>query len=137
MDFAHAATLATSRLCTKVDPEWAATIGVPSSPALPHTVAVGIAMDQGSAGIASFVLDHPWSIGLSSPVATIKVPRANMINQAGKNVAATPATVAQSFLELAQNGVLEDDHGFDLTNPQSAFAWPVSVDRSGHNRHAQ
>jgi len=52
-----------------------------------------------------------------------------MINQAGKNVAATPATFAQSFLELAPNGVLEDDHGFDLTNPQSAFAWPVSVDR--------
>jgi hypothetical protein len=60
-----------------------------------------------------------------------------MINQAGKNVAATPATVAQSFLELGPNGVLEDDNGFDLTNPQSAFAWPVSVDRSGYSRHAQ
>ena len=127
MDFAHGASLATSRLCTKVDPQWAATIGVTSCPVMPHTV--GIAMDQGSAGIASFVLDNPWSIGLSSPVATIKVPRANMINQAGKNVAATPATVAQSFLELAQSGILEDDNGFDLTNPQSAFAWPVSVDR--------
>ena len=83
------------------------------------------------------MLDHPWSIGLSSPVATIKVPRANMINQAGKNVAANPATVAQSFLELTQSGILEDDNGFDLTNPQSAFAWPMSVDGSGHGRQAQ
>jgi len=99
MGYAHAASLAASRLCTKVDAEWAATIGVTSSPALPHTV--GIAMDQGNAGIASFVLDHPWSIGLSIPVAAVRVPRANMINQAGKNVAATPATVGQAFLELA------------------------------------
>ena len=52
-----------------------------------------------------------------------------MISEAGKNVTVTPATVAQTFLQLVQPGILENGNGFDLTNPQSAFAWPVSVDR--------
>lgn len=123
LNFGNDGSLSSSRLCTKVDPGWAA--GITNNPIFPQNV--GITVAQSSAGLASYVLDHPWSIGLSSPYTVIQCPRANLINQANKVVAPTPATAAQAFLELAANGILPGGNGFDLSNAQSAFAWPTSV----------
>ena len=128
LDFANDASVAASRLCSKVDPVWAAEIGVSSLPRFPSaTNLVNISLAAGSAGIASYTLDNPGSIGMSSPVATMKLPRAQMINRAGKTVSPTPATVSQAFLELAADGILPGGLGFDLSDAQSAYAWPANV----------
>jgi len=125
LNFSNDASLGASRLCTKVDPGWASTYGISSWPPIPGVVQITLA--QGSAGIGSYVLDHPWSIGFSSPVAALEVPKARLINQAQKIVAPGPETASQAFLELAPNGILPGGNGFDLSNPQSAFAWPTNI----------
>lgn len=128
LDFANDANLAASRLCTKVDPGWAAEVGLSSWPRLPRaTNLVNISFAVGSPGIGSYILDNPGSIGFSSPVTALKLQRAQMINRAGKTVSPTPATVSQAFLELAANGILPGGNGFDLSDAQSAYAWPANV----------
>ena len=124
LGYANDVNLAASRLCAKVDLGWAASIGVSAHPALPRVA--NITAQQNVGGLASFVLDTPYSIGFVSPVA-VRVSLAQLVNQAGKSVAATPATVSQATLELIANGILAGGNGFDLSNAQSAFAWPVSV----------
>jgi hypothetical protein len=125
LGYVNDVNMAASRLCTKVDAGWAATIGVSSRPALSNVV--NITNSQNVGGLASFVLDTPYSIGFVSPVA-IKVKMAQLINQAGKTVSVNPATVSQATLELISNGILPGGNGYDLTDAQSAYAWPVSVD---------
>jgi hypothetical protein len=122
IDFVNDLSLAGSRLCTKVDPGWAATIGITARPRLSNVLSIAHA--QGGASLASYILDHPYSIAILSPVA-IKTQVAELINQANISVAASPSTVAQAFLELAANGILPGGNGFDLSNAQSAYAWPM------------
>ena len=117
---------ALSRLCTKVDPGWAATLGITNNPQMPHVV--GITSGQSGNGLASYILDNPYSFGVLLPIS-VRTPTAQLINQAGKAVTVSPATVSQAFLELAANGPLADGSGFDLSNAQSAYAWPMSVTR--------
>ena len=128
LDFANDANLAASRLCNKVDAGWAATIGVSNNPNLSNIVR--LTFQHSSTGLASHVLDNPYTIGWLSPVV-VKTQMAQLVNQAGKSVAASPATVSQAFLELSANGILPGGMGFDLANPQSAYAWPASVHRAG------
>jgi ABC-type phosphate transport system substrate-binding protein len=129
MNFTNDVNLAASRLCTKVDAGWAAAVGVSRNPALPHVV--GITTQQSLGGLASFVIDTPYSIGFLSPVA-IRVKMAQLINRAGVTVPAIPATVSQATIELIANGFLPGGDGYDLTDAQSAYAWPMSV-RSQRN----
>ena len=103
LGYVNDASLAASRLCTKVDPGWAATVGVSTFPDLANVVRVS--QTQNSAGLAAKILDTPFSIGFLSPVV-VKTRKANLINQAGKSVEATPATVTQATLELTANGIL-------------------------------
>ena len=131
LGYANDVNLAASRLCAKVDSGWAAAIGVSAHPALPHVA--NITAQQNVGGLASFVLDTPYSIGFVSPVA-VRVSLAQLVNQAGKSVAATPATVSQATLELIANGILAGGNGFDLSNAQSAYAWPVSVKKKNKNK---
>lgn len=115
---------AASLLCNKVDPGWAAKFGVTYDPPLTH--AIGISMAQGTRGLAAYVLDTPYSIGWLSPVS-VRAQLAHLVNQAGKTVAPTTSTVSQASLELTSNGIMEGGMGFDLSNAQSAYAWPASV----------
>ena len=136
LTFVNDLNVGVSLLCNKVDAGWAATIGVSNNPVLPHAVSIS-ALQNGN-GVASFVLDHPYSIGLIPRVA-VRNQIAQLINQAGKTVSSSPATVAQAFLELAANGPLPDGNGFDLSNAQSAYAWPMSVhtaERQGREKNS-
>lgn len=116
--------MAASLLCNKVDAGWAATMGATYNPPLTHVV--DISMAQGTKGLAAYVLDTAYSIGWLSPVS-VRAQLAQLINQAGKIVAPTTSTVSQASLELITNGIMDGGMGFDLSNAQSAYAWPASV----------
>ena len=124
MNYVNDVNGALSRLCTKVDPGWAATLGITNHPQMPHIV--GITAAQSGTGLAAFIFDTPYAIGMLLPM-TVRIQTAQLINQAGKAVTISPATVSQAFLELSANGPLPDGSGFDLSNAQSAYAWPASV----------
>ena len=125
---------AASLLCNKVDAGWAAKFGVTYDPPLTH--AIDISMAQGTRGLAAYVLDTAYSIGWLSPVS-VRAQLAHLVNQAGKTVAPTTSTVSQASLELITNGIMKGGMGFDLSNAQSAYAWPASVHterkRTTHN----
>jgi len=125
--------LAMSRLCTKVDAEWAVLPGLGVTPFpnyaayIPASRLTLTAAVQGPGGHASLLLDTPYAFGMNSQtmVASINVQNAMLINQAGRAVLPTRDTVQQSFLELAGKGLVEGGSGLDLTNSQGTFAWPI------------
>jgi hypothetical protein len=129
VNFPNDGFIAMTRLCTKIDPVWAATIGVTNLPVLAYSGWISINRAQSTAGFGAYVLANPWTLGWWSEVANMRVPSASFINQAGKTVQPNTASVSQAFLELAAKGIVAGG-GYDLTHAQSAFAWPVSVDKS-------
>ena len=129
LKYGNNVNLAASLLCDKVDAGWTANFGVTYNPPLTHVV--DISMAQGTKGLAAYVLDTPYSIGWLSPVS-VRTQIAQLINQAGKTVAPTTSTVTQASLELTSNGIMKGGVGFDLSNAQSAFAWPASVSTSAN-----
>lgn len=135
VNFPNDGFIAMTRLCTKIDAVWADTIGVTSLPMLPFSGWISINRAQSTAGFGAYVLANPWTLGWWSEVASMRVPSASFINQAGKTVQPNTAAVSQAFLELAAKGIVAGG-GYDLTHAQSAFAWPVSVHkgRGGERR---
>jgi hypothetical protein len=131
LNYANEANNAGSKLCTKVDPGWASApgLGITSVPAIPDPV-MRITAAQGGNGLASTIVDTPFTFGWGgvSTMATITSLRnVALINQAGRTVNPTAASQSQAFLEMAALGFIADGSGFDLTNPQSAYAWPISA----------
>lgn len=117
-----------SRMCTKVDPGWsAAGLGISTThPAVAGLVVVSRL--QGFLGLASTVVDRPYSFAwstLSSAAHVRSIRHAALINQAGNVAQPDQAHVNQNFIESAARGLVAQGNTFDLTDPLNAFAWPV------------
>ncbi len=81
---------------------------------------------KGSQGVAAAVQNTPESIGYVeySYATSNKLPFAQMINQAGKTVTATPDSVSSAMTDFA--GAFTPQLSAVIVNPPGAASWPIA-----------
>jgi len=119
--------LALTQYCGAIDPEFARVTPASTFP----TWAPGLNRQQdvimGVSLQSTAVADTPFCVAFSplSTAAAVSNAVVSIINRLNQPIQPTSNAMALNLFELATNGFAPGTDGFDLTNSQTAQAWPM------------